>query len=433
MHLKIPTALVFEPLLHPARYKGAWGGRGSGKSHFFGGLGLEDAVRFPGDHGEGLRWLCCRETQKSLKESAKRLIEDKLIQFGLGEKQGFKVYREVIETPGDGLIVFTGLADHTADSVKSYEGFHRAWIEEAQSVSDRSLTLLRPTIRSEGSEIWASWNPNRPTDAIDQMLRGDRTPSDATVIRANWSDNPWFPKVLDQERRDDLENRADRYGHIWEGEYATVLEGAYYAKHLTQAQLDGRIGEYQADDLLKTYAFWDIAGTSDKADATAIWIAQHRGDAIKVLDYYEAVGQPFETHVAWLRQHWPNAFCVLPHDGHKHDTVYAVTPRGFLSEAGFGVQVVPNQGRGAALARVDALRRLFPRLRFNEATTKGGREALGWYHEKRDEVRNIGLGPEHDWSSHSADAAGLMAIWFETLGATDDWSKPIRRNLKGVA
>jgi len=197
--LQLPTARAFVPLLKPSRYRAAWGGRGSGKSHFFAGLGLEDALDYPGAHGEGLRWLCCRETQKSLKESAKKLIEDKLTQFGLGEAQGFKVYREVIETPGDGLIVFTGLADHTADSVKSYEGFHRAWIEEAQSVSDRSLTLLRPTIRAEGSEIWASWNPSRPTDAIDQMFRSDKTPSDATVVKANWSENPWFPPVLDQD------------------------------------------------------------------------------------------------------------------------------------------------------------------------------------------------------------------------------------------
>lgn len=433
MHLKIPTALVFEPLLHPARYKGAWGGRGSGKSHFFGGLGIEDAVRFPGDYGEGLRWACVREVQKSLKDSAKFLIEKKLQDLGLGEDQGFKVWKTEIETPKDGLITFDGMQDHTADSFKSKEGFHRLWMEEAHSISDRSLTIIRPTIRAEGSEIWASWNPQRPTDAIDQMLRGDRRPTGSVVVRANWSDNPWFPNVLEQERQDDLRDRADRYGNIWEGEYATVLEGAYFAKHLTEAQLQGRIGEYQADELLKTYAFWDLAGTSDKSDAVAIWVAQQRGDAIKVLDYYEAVGQPFEAHVHWLRKHWPTVFCVLPHDGHKHDTVYAVTPRGFLSEAGFGVQVVPNQGRGAAMLRVDALRRLFPRLRFNESTTKPGRDALGWYHERRDEARGIGLGPDHDWSSHGADAAGLMAIWFETLGATDDWSKPIRRGLKGVA
>ena len=127
--LRIQTAAVFEPLLHPARYKGAWGGRGSGKSHFFGGLSIEDALRFKGDHGTGLRMVCLREVQKSLKFSAKSLIEQKLQDFGLGEADGFKVYREQIELPGDGVMIFNGLQDHTADSVKSLEDFHRAWIE----------------------------------------------------------------------------------------------------------------------------------------------------------------------------------------------------------------------------------------------------------------------------------------------------------------
>lgn len=397
------------------------------------GLGIEDAVRFPGDYGEGLRWACVRETQKSLKDSAKFLIEKKLSDFGLGEAQGFKVWRELIELPKDGVITFDGMQDHTADSFKSKEGFQRLWIEEAHSLTERSLTIIRPTIRAEQSEIWASWNPSRPTDAIDQMLRGDRKPTDSVVVKANWSDNPWFPSVLDQERRDDLSNRPDQYGHIWEGEYATAVSGAYFAEHLSKARLEGRIGPVATDDLLKVYAFWDLAGTSDKSDAVAIWIAQQRGDEIRVLDYYEVIGQPFDAHVNWLRKHWPNAYCILPHDGHKHDTVYAVTPRGFLSEAGFGVQVIPNQGRGAALQRIDAVRRLLPRVRFNEDTTKAGREALGWYHEKRDEARGIGLGPLHDWASHGADAFGLLALFFEANIASSDWTKPIRRAVKGVA
>src|SRR6056297_2974840 len=248
--LKIRTAAVFMPLLQPARYKGAHGGRGSGKSHFFAELGIEDALRFPGDHGEGLRWACVREIQKSLKDSAKFLIEKKLSDFGLGEQQGFKVFRELIETPKGGVITFDGMQDHTADSFKSKEGFHRLWGEEAHSLSDRSLTIIRPTIRAANSELHFSWNPQRPTDAVDRMLRGNVTPTGATVVRANWSDNPWFPKVLEQERIDCLEQTPERYGHIWEGEYATVLEGAYFAKHLTEAEQDGRIGHVARDPLL---------------------------------------------------------------------------------------------------------------------------------------------------------------------------------------
>lgn len=393
-----------------------------------------DALKYPGDIGTGLRAACIREVQKSLKESAKRLIEDKLQQFGLGEKDGFKVFREVIELPKDGLIIFNGMQDHTADSVKSLEGFHRAWVEEAQSLSDRSLTLLRPTIREENSELWFSWNPGRPKDAVDQMLRGNKAPTGSVVVRANWDGNPWFPDVLDQERRDCLANQPERYAHIWEGEYATVLDGAYFAEHLTRASLEGRIAFVARDDLLKVHAFWDIGSTSRASDAVAIWIVQFVGSEVRVLDYYEAVGQPFDAHVNWLRERkYEKAVCVLPHDGSRHDTVYQVTPRGFLGEAGFAVEIVQNQGAGAALRRIDAVRRLFPSIRFNEDTTVHGREALGWYHEKMDEKRVMGLGPEHDWASHGADAFGLMAVYKATLVESDGWSKPLRRNLRGVA
>jgi len=141
---------VFEPLCaEQHRYKGAYGGRGSGKSHFMAEAGVEDAVRWPGEAGEGLRFLCFREVQKSLKESAKFLIESKIRAHGL-EGHGFRIYTDRIQTPGDGVIAFTGMQDHTADSVKSYEGFHRAWGEEAHTISKKSLSLLRPTTRTRG-------------------------------------------------------------------------------------------------------------------------------------------------------------------------------------------------------------------------------------------------------------------------------------------
>ena len=427
--LKFKTSGVFEPLLHPARYKGAWGGRGSGKSHFFAELLIEDSLRIP-----GMRAACIREVQKSLKQSSKRLIEDKLQAYNLGEKAGFKVYREVIETPGDGIIIFTGMQDHTADSIKSLEGFDRAWIEEAQSLSSRSLELLTPTMRKEGSEIWASWNPHRPTDAIDQLLRGENKPTGAVVVNANWRDNPWISSVLLQEKDDCLRLTPDRYGHVWEGHYATVLEGAYYAQHLANASLEGRIGFFGKDPLVKVHAFWDIGGTSKKSDATAIWVVQYIGEEVRLIDYYEAVGQPFESHVNWLRNRgYEDALCVLPHDGRKHDMVYKVTPEGFLHDAGFSVDTIPNQGAGAVMARIEAARRMFPSCRFHDENTKGGREALGWYHEKRDEARNMGLGPDHDWSSHGADAFGLVAIYRQGLGQTDSWGDTIRRNIQGIA
>lgn len=374
----------------------------------------------------GFRGLCFREVQKSLKESAKRLIETKLADFRLGEADGFKVFREVIETPGDGALMFQGMQDHTAESIKSFEGIDVAWGEESQSISARSMSLLRPTIRKDGSELWFGWNPRRKIDPVDLMLRGVTQPTGAIVVQANWKDNPWFPSVLEQERLDCRNNEPDQYGHIWEGEYATVLTGAYYAKHLQEARSEGRIGHVAKDPLMTIRAIWDIGGTGAKADATAIWICQFIGREIRFMDYYEAVGQPLGTHVSWLRDNgYGKALCVLPHDGASNDKVHDVSYESALRQAGFEVEVVANQGKGAASMRIEAARRLFPSMWFNEVKCSAGLDAIGWYHEKRDDERNIGLGPEHDWSSHGADAFGLAAVVYEQpkQKKSDDWSK----------
>lgn len=409
--LQIPTAEVFEPLLGPSRYKGAWGGRGSGKSHFFAGLLIEDSLA-----EKALLSVCIREVQKTLKDSSKRLIEAKLKDFRLGEADGFKVFNEVIQTPGDGAIIFQGMQDHTAESIKSLEGFKRAWWEEAQAASTRSLNLLRPTIRAEGSELWFSWNARLKNDPVDVMLRGPEKPTGSAVVKANWRDNPWFTKELEQERLDCLRMQADQYDHIWEGGYLTVAAGAYFAQHLAAAKNEKRIGRVAFDPLMTVRLFFDIGGTGAKADAVSIWPAQFMGKEVRTRDYYEAVGQPLATHINWLRSkgYTPDRAQIwLPHDGSTQDKVFDVSYESALRQAGYKVTVVPNQGKGAAAARIEALRRLFPNIWFDEETTEGGRAALGWYHEKKDETRNIGLGPEHDWASHGADAAGLMAVAYE--------------------
>jgi phage terminase large subunit len=403
--LKIPTAEVFKPLYQPARYKGSWGGRGSGKSHDRAGALIDDSL-----YERGLLSVCIREIQKSLKDSAKRLIEAKLEEFGLGEADGFKIYTDRIQTPGDGVVIFQGMQDHTAESIKSLEGFKRAWVEEAQTLSARSLNLLRPTIRAPGSELWFTWNPRLKTDAVDVMFRAGDPPTGSVVVKANWGDNPWFPAELEQERKDCFIQQPDQYEHIWEGGYVTVAEGAYYAQALAEARASKRITRLERNPLLPMRAYWDIG----LRDATAIWIAQQDGQRVNVLDYYEASGQPLSAHLEWLRSHgYANAECVLPHDGAKGDVVTAVRFEDHIRSAGFDVRTIENQGKGAALKRVETARKLFPRIWFDEEKCSGGLDALGWYHERRDEHRNIGLGPEHDWSSHAADAFGLMCVAYE--------------------
>lgn len=417
---------MFRPLLEASRYKGAWGGRGSGKSHFMAELLVEQCLLTP-----GTRAVCIREYQKSLAQSSKYLIESKIGSLGLG--QHFEITANEIRTPGGGVILFQGMQDHTAETIKSLEGCRVAWVEEAQTLSKRSLTLLRPTIRVANSEIWASWNPTRKSDAIDEFLRGPDRPDNAVIVQANWRDNPWFPQVLDEERLLDKKRYPERYDHIWEGDYAKAFEGAYFAKVLAEARQQGRIGRVSPDPLLPIRAYFDLGGSGATADAMAIWLVQFVGQTILVLDYIEGVGQVLAHYVNELRSKgYEKALCVLPHDGVNENNITGKRYEQHLQDAGFKTEVVKNQGRGAAAMRVEAVRRVFGKCWFNEATTEAGRDALGYYHERRDDDRNVGLGPEHDWSSHCADAFGLMAIHYEDPGRAKAFSRRLEYSNAGI-
>ena len=221
MNLEIDTPRAFLPLIEPSRYKGAHGGRGSGKSHFFAEMLVEQAILKP-----GLRAVCVREVQRSLSQSVKRLIEDKIERLGVGPL--FDVQEAKINTPGGGIIIFQGMQNHTADSIKSLEGYDVAWCEEAQSLSQRSLDLLRPTLRKPGSELWFSWNPDLETDPVDVLLRGEHLPPGAVVIEVNYSDNPFFPDVLRAEMEYDKRRDPDKYAHIWRGKYRQNSEARVF-------------------------------------------------------------------------------------------------------------------------------------------------------------------------------------------------------------
>lgn len=218
--LYIDTPRVFVPLLGPARYKGAWGGRGSGKSHFFAECIVEESLAAKTDI------VCIREVQKSLNQSVKKLIEAKIEALGVGDQ--FRILNTHIESANGGRIIFQGMQNHTADTIKSLEGYRIAWVEEAQSLSQRSLDLLRPTIRMEGSELWFSWNPRHETDPVDMLLRSDKTPPGAVVVNANYSDNPFLPDVLRAEMEYDRGRDPDKYAHVWLGGYEQHTEARVF-------------------------------------------------------------------------------------------------------------------------------------------------------------------------------------------------------------
>lgn len=218
--LRIETPRVFKPLLAPHRYKGAFGGRGSGKSHFFAELAVERSVM------EKTDIVCVREIQKSLAQSVKKLIEVKI--QSLGVESRFRVLQTHIESDLGGVITFQGMQNHTAESIKSLEGYDVALVEEAQSLSQRSLDLLRPTIRKPGSELWFAWNPNLSSDPVDVLLRGDSPPPDSVVVKANYRDNPWLPDVLKAELAYDQKRDPDKFAHIWLGEYQRNSESRVF-------------------------------------------------------------------------------------------------------------------------------------------------------------------------------------------------------------
>jgi phage terminase large subunit len=356
--------------------------------------------------------LCAREFMNSLDESS---LEE--IKAAIRSEPFLNEYYEIGEKfirSKDGRIKYTfaGLR-HNLDSIKSKARIILCWVDEAEPVSDIAWRKLIPTVREENSEIWVTWNPERKNSATHKRFR-EEPPEGAKIAEINFRDNPWFPAVLEQERLNDFTRRPDHYGHIWGGDFVTVVEGAYYAKAIATARKENRIGAVAADPLMTYRAIWDIGGTGQKSDATSIWIVQYIGREIRLLDYYEAQGQPLATHVAWLRDNgYGGALCVLPHDGSTNDKVFDVSFESALQDAGFETQVVKNQGKGAAIQRVEAARRLFPSMWFNESKCEAGLDAIGWYHEKRDDERNIGLGPNHDWSSHGADAFGLVAVAYE--------------------
>ena len=407
--LSIPEKLI--PLfLGDADVRAAYGGRGSGKTRSFAKMtavrGYQKSMA-----GQSGIILCGRQFQNSLDDSSIGEVKA-AIQSEQWLADFYEIGEKYIRTK-DGRVEysFVGL-ERNINSIKSKSRILLAWIDEAEPVTEKAWSVLIPTIREEGSELWVTWNPARKSAPVETRFRN----SDDPLIRSvelNWRDNSKFPEKLERERQRDLMYRPDSYEHIWEGGYVTAVIGAYFAKQLAAARDERRIGNVAADPLLPIKLFMDIGGTGAKSDAFAIWACQFVGKEIRVLNYYEAVGQTVDTHINWMRSqgYQPHKTSIwLPHDGKTQDRVYDVSYESAFEAAGYDVEIVPNQGLGAAMQRVEAARRWFSSCWFNEPTTQGGLDALGWYHEKRDENRDIGLGPEHDWASHGSDAFGMMAV-----------------------
>lgn len=397
MILEIATPRAFAPLLQDARYLGAHGGRGSGKSHFFAEKGVERCLLTV------TRMVCLREIQKSIKQSIKLLLEDKIKKLKVSHR--FDILENEIRVDNGGLIIFQGMQNHTADSIKSLEGFDIALLVEAAAFSERSLDLLRPTIRKDGSQIWAEWNPDEEEDAIDQLLRGPNPPKDSIIVEANWRDNPFLPEVLRVEMEEDKARNYQKYLHVWEGGYNVIVEGAIFAEELTQAQSRITIVPIKSGIAVQTY--WDLG----QSDSTAIWFVQQIGLEYHVVDYYQNSGQKMDHYIDVLaKRKYLFDEHFLPHDAEHEQLAAKDTIKKQLQDAikansdlGKTVTVVPRIAK-KTLA-IDAARSIFPLCVFDKEKTKAGLKCLRKYSYAKDvDTGKVSKEPKHDIWSHGADA-----------------------------
>lgn len=420
----VPRKLA--PLIKRARYKGAHGGRGGAKSHFF----AEQLVVRCGT--EPTRAVCIREVQNSIKESVRQLIVDKIVKLDM--ERDFEILESEIRGPNGSLIIFKGMQSYNADNIKSLEGYDIAWVEEAQSLSERSWRMLRPTIRKPGSEIWCSWNPRHDTDPVDKFFRGPHKPKDAICVEVNWRDNPWFPLVLYDEMERDYAADPEMAEHVWGGGYEIVSEGSYYARLIAQAEKDGRIGHFPYNPALPVKTSWDLGVD----DYTAVWFVQDDGFTATVVDYYEASGmgaediiaqcmpeifQPppmEEKFVAWSRASALDAIsrekpfryadAYLPHDIRVREWGAGARTRVETLQQ-LGVQKIRKGAATNPSDRIEAVRRILPLCRFNLTPRVSiGLSRLRRYSRRLNDALGTYTGPLHDINSHGADAFGEYAI-----------------------
>jgi len=298
VELELPTPPWALPLLEPMRYKGASGGRASGKSHFFAECAVVEMVCDP-----DLRFVCIREVQRSLKFSAKSLVESKIRTLGVADL--FEVMStEIRRRNGDGVMIFEGMQDHTADSLKSLEGFGRAWVEEAHSISDRSLNLLLPTIRRPGSEIWFSWNPDQPTDPVDKFFRSQ--PQGAVHVHTTYKDNPFCPDVMRTEAERMREADYPTFEHIWLGGYFLGGQGRVYSTFVNRPYPEGNIHESVQDTGGEL-----LVGMDFNVDPMSVVIAVRAGDECHVLDALQIPTSNTEEAAAEIRRRYPTRRIVV--------------------------------------------------------------------------------------------------------------------------
>lgn len=398
--LDIPTAEAFEPLLKPARYKGAYGGRGSGKSHFFAETALDRCIAAP------TRIVCIREVQNSIKDSVRQLLVDKITKLDVADQ--FEVVRDEIRGANGSLIIFRGMNDANADNIKSLEGYDIAWVEEAHTLSQRSLELLRPTIRKDGSELWFSWNPRNKSDPVDDFLR-TKKPDNSIVVRVNYGDNPWFPETLRAEMEEDRKNDPQKAAHIWDGAYEVAPAGSYYGDELAFLEAEGRITDVLIDPALPVHTAWDLGAARNMST----WLFQVSNGQFRFVDFieYDVAGIPYAVSELDKRQakrkfKWGTH--LWPHDGKATEIGSGERRCDTIKGLGYEVETLDSTAVGDG---IEATRRMLQMSWFDRDRCRAGLDHLAGYRRKFDKVHDRFIDtPDKNGHDHAADALRTAAM-----------------------
>ena len=420
---RFPKKLQF--LFKPSRYKVCRGGRGSGKS-----WGFARALLIMGA-GKPIRVLCTREVQKSIQQSVHQLLKDQIAALNL--TSFYEVLQTEIRGQNGTAFYFSGLSDQTADTLKSFEGVDVCWCEEAQSISKSSWNILIPTIRKPNSEIWATYNPQLESDETHRRFV-TQPPPDCVSVEMNYSDNPYFPEVLERERQHaEATMREEEYAHIWGGQCKPAVEGAIYFDAMSKTIQAGRIRDVPHDGNLKTHLVFDLG----MADSMTIILVQKVSSEIRIIHYIEGNQRTLADYSAELKalrlddqpMNWGTVW--LPHDGFhkKHQT--GIDDRQVME--GLGWSVDPNGVPNIEVASgIDRAREAFPRIYFNKERTERLVECLKRYRWNVNAKTGQAVQPLHDEFSHGADAFRYLALVADGL-SNNVGHKPIKYTRKYLA
>jgi len=398
---KFPSKLKF--LFEPHRYKVAYGGRGSGKSWGFARALIIQAAQ------KQLRILCAREIQRSIKQSVHQLLSDQIQAMGYGAF--YEILENEIRGKNGSQITFTGLANNTVESIKSYEGVDICWCEESQTISKRSWDILIPTIRKPNSEIWVSFNPDLDTDDTYQRFVVN-PPEDSIVEKVNYADNPWFPNVLEQERLHSKANNPD-YENIWEGECKSAVDGAIYADEIRDAQEQGRVTNVPYDPMLKVHVVMDLGWN----DSMSIILVQKGLADLRIIGYIEDDHRTLDSYSAQLKDlqyNWGHMY--LPHDGQSKDFKYGISAEDIMRKQGWDIRIVPKLDveSGIKVSRMN-----FHKVYFDKSASRLI-ECLKHYRRNINNTTNEPTAPVHDEYSHGADAFRYLCVSADKL-SNESW------------